>query len=245
MLFLSGPGGFGSGADELAARVACLHSAAAWLGARGVQLAQALPDSGEAWASEAYKHAGFIWTGDLAYLAAPLPGRRVVPEPVCPPGVTLRPLRDLGAGSDDRRRLGQVLERSYVGTLDCPELTGLRAVEDIIESHLASGVFDPGRWVLAYEDATAVGCALVSVTDDPRVAELVYMGLVPEARGRGLGRALLHNAISGLRRGLAQRIVCAADRRNTPALRLYESFGFRAFSDRRAWVLPVAGPRVG
>lgn len=241
MVFMSGPGGFASLADERAARVACLESAASWLAGRGVHLAQALPDSGEQWASEAYKHAGFIWTGDLAYLAAPLPGRRMVPEPVCPSGVTLRPLRDLGPGSDERRRLGLVLEQTYIDTLDCPELTGLRDVEDIIESHLATGVFDPGRWVLAYEGATAVGCALVSLTEDPRVAELVYMGLVPEARGRGLGRAMLHNAISGLRRGLAQRIVCAADRRNTPALRLYESFGFRAFSDRRAWVLPVTG----
>jgi ribosomal protein S18 acetylase RimI-like enzyme len=65
-----------------------------------------------------------------------------------------------------------------------------------------------------------------------RVWEVVYLGLTPEARGRGLGRAAVSHAVE-LARTHAHLIELAVDVRNRPALKLYESTGFQIV-DRRA-----------
>jgi ribosomal protein S18 acetylase RimI-like enzyme len=55
--------------------------------------------------------------------------------------------------------------------------------------------------------------------------EVIYLGLTPAARGRGLGRAAIRHALD-LARGQATVLELAVDLRNTPAVRLYRSCGF-------------------
>jgi ribosomal protein S18 acetylase RimI-like enzyme len=69
------------------------------------------------------------------------------------------------------------------------------------------------------------------------VWEVVYLGLTPAARGRGLGRAVLQQALA-LARIHVPRLELAVDCRNTPATRLYHSTGFVA-RDRRAVHLAI------
>ena len=65
------------------------------------------------------------------------------------------------------------------------------------------------------------------------MVELVYMGLVPESRGRGLGRRVLEAAIDQARRCGASQMILAVDRNNVPARTLYGRAGF-------SWVLSEA-----
>lgn len=65
------------------------------------------------------------------------------------------------------------------------------------------------------------------------------LGVCPEARGRGVGAALLARCLRGFARAGADgcRLEVTAD--NTPAVRLYKRFGFRATRVRykpAAWV---------
>ncbi len=221
-------------------RDACVRNAIGSLADSDVRIAQALPDPSETWACSAYERAGMRLVGELAYLSRPLPGARVTPGAL-PPGVSIRPVDSLSPGSSGRRALTDLLARTYEGTLDCPELCGLRDADDILESHLAAGVFDPRHWLMAHEGGREIGCCLVSETADGATAELVYVGLVPEARVRRLARRLLETSISGLGSCRAQRLVCAVDRRNHPATRVYNALGFREFASRRALVHPI-GP---
>jgi len=69
--------------------------------------------------------------------------------------------------------------------------------------------------------------------------ELVYLGVVPEMRGHGIGRALLRRAIrETAEMGLTQ-ISLAVDAGNTPALRLYRDAGFEETHRRLAYHVPA------
>ena len=246
MVFVSAPADKAHDPDPAPAeRAACALAASANLDPRLVALAQGLPEPDERWAIDAFRDAGFIHVGELAYLRLDLRRRPPTPPPKTPKwpeGIVVRPVQDLSPASPDRQRLAHVLEHSYRDTLDCPELCGLRDTEDVIESHIATGVFDPDRWMLAFDGSQAVGCILISLIPDNGSAELVYIGLTPEARGRGLGSALLNDSIDRLNGSAAQSLVCAVDRRNIPALCLYDRLGFAEFSSRDAWVKPVGDP---
>jgi mycothiol synthase len=56
--------------------------------------------------------------------------------------------------------------------------------------------------------------------------ELMYLGLVPEARRRGYGRALTLHALRWLREQPATQMTLCVDARNLPARQLYQSLGF-------------------
>ncbi|HTR96757.1 MAG TPA: GNAT family N-acetyltransferase [Candidatus Acidoferrales bacterium] len=70
------------------------------------------------------------------------------------------------------------------------------------------------------------------------------MGVVPEARRAGLGRALMQAAIEGARDAGADEIVLEVLRPNERARRLYESLGFRTVRELEVWTL-VAEPPAG
>jgi len=246
MLFPSRPGP-GEGGD--AARTACIQAACTGLAGRlgrRVVIAQGLPEPGEPWALTAFRQAGFIHVGDLAYLSRPLrPADTTAPEAggPWPPGVRIRPIRTLSRGSDDRRQLAAAMERSYEGTLDCPELCGLRETEDVIDSHAATGRWTAALWRLVTIDGRPEGCVLLNPSPALRSVELVYLGLGPDLRGRGLGERLMRDALAlaaaRRKRDSAESMTCAVDRRNAPALRLYARLGFEESAARVALVRPL------
>jgi ribosomal-protein-alanine N-acetyltransferase len=71
---------------------------------------------------------------------------------------------------------------------------------------------------------------------DVRHAEIVYIAMIPEVRGRGWGRELIKQAIELARRAGAERIVLAVDAANQPAIRIYQALGFFEFDRRAVWV---------
>ena len=70
-----------------------------------------------------------------------------------------------------------------------------------------------------------VTCALKQVS--PGCVELAKMAVDPAAQGRGVGNALMAAAIERAARMGADQIVLETNRVLTPAIRLYEKFGFR------------------
>jgi mycothiol synthase len=118
------------------------------------------------------------------------------------------------------------LERTYDGTLDCPELNGKRTIDEILAGHRGQGAFHPEFWWLAFDGATPVGVVILVEMPDGATWELAYLGIVPEYRRRGLGRAMTLHALHALSAQLATRVLLAVDERNLPALRLYQALGF-------------------
>jgi ribosomal protein S18 acetylase RimI-like enzyme len=108
-----------------------------------------------------------------------------------------------------------------------------RTFEEWQELFLAHGSFDPGLQVVAWRDEMPVGVAICRVYTGA-AGWISQLGVVPEERGTGLGRALLAEAARRL--GAVpdiDTIGLAVAARNSRALALYRSVGFEV---TREWV---------
>ncbi len=209
-------------------------------------LAQCLIEPKHTWAGAVCMGAGMISVGELAYMRKPLSAARpsVPAEPDWGDGVRVESLESCESrmpGSADAL-LTEALVGSYVQTLDCPELCGLRPMPDVLDSHKATGVFEPMHWLLIFKDDQPAGCCLLSPCPNSSSIELVYLGLAPAARGLGLGRRVLEYGIARMHAVAAKEVTCAVDTRNAPAIRVYESLGFSRFDSRHGYVssLPLS-----
>ncbi len=132
-----------------------------------------------------------------------------------------------------------VLNKTYDGSLDMPELEGVRSLDDVIAAHKAGGCFDPNHWLVGTLENDPESAAVILLIDQPDrgLWEIAYLGLSPKARGRGLGRVALAHALE-IAHPHSPRLILAVDARNKPAFRLYRKAGFLPF-DRRGVHLRV------
>ncbi len=134
-----------------------------------------------------------------------------------------------------------VMQATYEGSLDMPELEGTRSLKDILEGHRAAGRLLAQHWWLGRipGEREAVAVLLMAEVPGRESWEVVYLGLTPRARGRGLGRASLSYALE-LARPHVTRLELAVDLRNAPAVQLYQSADFIA-RDRKIVHLAILG----
>jgi ribosomal protein S18 acetylase RimI-like enzyme len=212
-------GGLGRAIGELLTRLLRVEREA------GTRLVQSLLPTGSPLAGMLREAAGFEHLAVLRYLDK---RARACPAPEWPAGV------DRLSFTTERAGLFlTALSRSYEGSLDCPGLAGRRALEDVLLGHRAAGHFDPSNWHVLLENERPIGCLLLGGLgiDGGPGQEVVYLGLAPEARGRGLAGRLLGLAETTAAGG---RLVLAVDADNRPALRLYRRHGLAGRSRRLA-----------
>jgi len=201
-------------------------------------IAQALLDPAERSSERAFLHAGFRRIASLSYMQGRIPSPKRDRPPTPPPlpdGVTL----EHWAPALEADFI-TALDRTYIDTLDCPELCEIRATSDVLASHLATGEHDPTLWWLIRAEGRPEGALLLNPCPAQSQIELVYLGLGPHLRGKGLGVELLRYAIAVAASKRPERlVVCAVDHRNAPALRVYKILGFQEFAGRNALVLPL------
>lgn len=130
----------------------------------------------------------------------------------------------------------RVVLATYEGSQDCPELTGLRPIDDILAAHRASGRWETTLWELARIDGEVLGCLLLAELGGGSMLEIVYMGVVSGFRRRGVGRLLLARALERARGARVPRVTVVVDGRNEPARRLYVSFAFAPTGRRDAYL---------
>ena len=194
----------------------------------GVQLAQALleTDSGED--AQVLYGAGFRHAADLIYLVS-LSGT----FPNSPP---CDGLEFVSCYEELRDRLAGIVEQTYEGSLDCPQLDRARTIDNVLDGYRAVGEFDPARWLIVRWADADVGCLLLA--DHPRdnAWELVYMGVVPAVRGRSFGVAMARHAQWLTGRARRERLTTAVDANNAPAIAAYAAAGFLAWDRRNVFL---------
>jgi ribosomal protein S18 acetylase RimI-like enzyme len=136
----------------------------------------------------------------------------------------------------ERALLERLLEESYIDTRDCPGLAQMRLTSDILDGHIATGEHDPAMWWIMRDGQGPCGIALLSPVPSAQCVEVVYFGLSPRVRGRGLSRVLLAHSIDALVGRSERTVALACDEGNGAALRLYRSFGFARRLSRVALV---------
>ncbi len=209
--------------DQLGVRLTQLP--ANWLAQRELRLLQSLVDPHDAAAADWLRQSGFAHIARLAYLVWS------DGTPPAPP-VEKTPLRFAIVPPEMADQLVQVIEQSYLGTLDCPALNGVRTTLEVLEGYREIGTYWPSAWLQAWRDDQPVGCLILADHPAANQCELVYMGLVPEARGQGLSQAIVRHAQELARQQRRPRLVLAVDLENQPALKLYDRNGFVLWDER-------------
>lgn len=94
----------------------------------------------------------------------------------------------------------------------------------------------PDGLMLAYRDGACAGFCRTSL--EAEGGEVAILGVAPEARAIGLGRALLRWGVRWLIEAGAKRVTLLVDGENDTALRLYRSEGFDVARTREIWLWP-------
>jgi ribosomal protein S18 acetylase RimI-like enzyme len=206
-----------------------VHSAAAWLRSRGAKLAQALLPSAAGPSGAALERNGYRCVTRLLYLRhyLDLPATLLTTED----RLSFVPYSRCTADE-----FHETLLRTYVETLDCPEVNGVRDLTEILAGHRAQGKPDAHHWWLARTPARPVGVLLATELLDAQGWDISYLGLVPEARGHGLGKELVRKALFEARAADALLLTLAVDDRNWPARDLYRRMGFETFDSREVYL---------
>lgn len=120
--------------------------------------------------------------------------------------------------------------RCFEGEVDAvvfPNLSYLEGCTRLMRQIRSRTGFRPqATWLITYHGE---GVATVQGVGDRTMSGAIQnLGVVAEHRGRGLGAALLIQALHGFRNTGLQRAVLEVTSQNDAAVRLYRKFGFRS-----------------
>lgn len=198
------------------------------LQAEKILLAQTLTHARTDEATGWFQAAGYQLVGDLLYLGAEL--RLSATRKI--PGIPIEQLELIPHSPDDVDRWVPLIDRTYEKTLDCPAVDGLRPTSDVLLGYRDIGQQRDDWWFIARHAGQDVGCLLLADHRPASHAELVYMGLVPKARGRGWGVHLALQAQQIAVTSGAEHLILSVDAANMPALRHYQAAGFHFWEQR-------------
>jgi mycothiol synthase len=149
-----------------------------------------------------------------------------LPKAEFPPGVDVRPFR---VGVDDDAWLA-LNARAFVALPDQGGWT-----HDDLDRRLREPWFSPEGFLMAWVGSELVGFHWTKVHgrlgadrqhDHQPIGEVYVVGVDPDRRGSGLGRALTLAGLHHLRSLDLSQAMLYVDGTNTAAIRLYESLGF-------------------
>lgn len=203
---------------------------------RDVRLLQALIDVNDDCNRHALQRCGFREIAVLLYLELKLADARTVSPPAKHDRGKMEMICYEAAMHSE---FAELIKATYIDSMDCPGLSALRDIDDVIAGHKGAGRFSPQRWLLLKCEKKSAGCILLSENPIRPVLEIVYMGIHPDFRRQSLGHRILDHAIHLGHRDGFQAITLAVDSRNHVADRLYRSTGFRQTHRRRALIRPL------
>lgn len=128
-----------------------------------------------------------------------------------------------------RALFADVFYRTLEGSLDCAEIPVCGDGDRLMRAFEERGEFAPEDFTLLEGEAGPEGILLA--VDMGEALDIAYVGVVPRARRRGLGKLLVSRAMERAAERRLPRITVSVDSRNLPAITLYEQF---AFSENRA-----------
>jgi len=195
-----------------------------------------------------FEQLGFYWIADLVFLVL---DSEQWSDITLPDSTNSYVFSVVGDDSRLREIACRIACESFAETKDCPRLSEFRSPAEIVTGYTASATFDPTLWRVLFLEGEPVGCLFLTAhgpIDDVHaepagtpcgMLELSYMGVVPKHRGNGLGRRLLTEAASVGRHRNVERMVLAVDRQNSPAISLYQRYGWVQAAGESVWGMNV------
>ncbi|CAN5506633.1 hypothetical protein BH09PLA1_BH09PLA1_19990 [soil metagenome] len=196
---------------------------------RDIHLAQLLLDPDHRAVRDAYLASGFTELAELVYLRRAV--RSSMEAPALPPQYELR-----SYSPECEQQFLDAIRSTYENSLDCPGLNGIREMRDVFDGHRATGEFSPHLWHIVVEQDHPRAVLLLNRSVHSDAMELVYIGISPAARGKGLGDALMRLAMHLTARDGKAELTLAVDSRNVPAMKLYFRHGMKRIGSRTALI---------
>lgn len=165
----------------------------------------------------ALEHIGFRFITRMEYLAR----RLTLPDRTPSPEGELR-----FVPVDDTQTIGTILVSTYEGSLDVPELNDTRTADEILLGYATHSDDAPPRWYRIDHGTQPIGVLMLSPGNRPDIVDLGYLGLVPLARGKGLGKPVVAGIIGLAARMGTEWLTVSLDERNTPASKVYRRHRF-------------------
>lgn len=139
------------------------------------------------------------------------------------------------------QELIRLVDRTYEGTLDFPQLCGIAPTETVLRRYQNDGLFRPDLWWRIRQQGEDVGCLLLTDCGIDFPLELTYVGIVPEFRGRGLAKQIVQFALWKTRGEGRTMLTVSVDRQNSPALHVYQQSGFQIYDRKGMYWKKVEG----
>ncbi len=123
--------------------------------------------------------------------------------------------------------------RDEIDSLVFPCLAATDGCQKLMRDISRQSNFVPrATWLIAYHSDDPwdypFDCATIQgLAREPDLGAVQNVGVVPEHRGLGLGRALVLQSLHGFRQSGMQRVTLEVTADNRPAVALYRSIGFR------------------
>ena len=194
--------------------------------AKNFQLIQVLIDPAEQATVGMYTDRGFGPMAELIYMHRAF---RKMAMPPLPVGARL-----LTYSESTHPLFAAGILATYEQSLDCPQLNGVRDIEDVILGHKSAGAFDPADWFVLMAGEEPIAVLLMTRVNNMDGMEIVYVGIKPASRGRGLGDYLVRLATGHATLRKCKHIALAVDAQNRPAISLYQRHGFERSTSRIA-----------
>jgi ribosomal protein S18 acetylase RimI-like enzyme len=115
----------------------------------------------------------------------------------------------------------------------------IRADEAALTAMVESWDLDLDASPVAFVDGEPVGFAFLGVRGS--AGWIGGMGVGPEARRRGVGRAVMHAVLDEARRRGLEEVWLEVLVQNEPARRLYEQLGFETVRELEIWTVDASG----
>jgi len=176
----------------------------------------------------AIKNNDYEHLADLSYLIAE--------RPIFPREDPAVELQYIPLPQTDPEKFAELVERTYIGTLDCPLLDGVREMGDVFESYRFGSDYDPDIWFRIQQAGEDVGVLILTEYRSAGQMELIYMGVVPERRGEGFGVLIAKYAQWIARQRSFGQLITAVDRANEPAIKMYAICGYKQWEERAAYI---------
>lgn len=116
-----------------------------------------------------------------------------------------------------------------------------QVADSLAFAHTHYRLVDVAGRALGSAEGAPAGFTLVRAA--PGEEELLLVGVIPQARGRGIGTALIRDAISDARSRNAERLFLEA-RHNNPAIDLYLRLGFEPIGRRADYYRATDGAKL-
>ena len=87
--------------------------------------------------------------------------------------------------------------------------------------------FYPEDWQIGYHGAKPIGITMPQLHDEGgEIGSNYYLGVVPEERKKGFGKALQRRAVEILQERDARMIVGSTEAKNLAMIKIFESLGY-------------------